>query len=270
MYVGMRAHDLPERDIVSLSEKLLKMDIREIQLALPKSVENIDFATGKFTPMLARTIKKELSKNDISIAVLGCYINLSLEDEAARQKEIDRFIEGLKYAKYMNADMVGTETGGYNPQEIHSDAAYYVLVDSVSKMVSAAEKLGVRIGLEGVAYHVLSTPEKMQRLLNDIKSPNLAVIFDPVNLITIDNYKNQHEIIDKAFSMYGDKIEAIHLKDFNVLDGKLTGVKIFDGIFDYKYLIEKIKAEKPYLPVLLEGESQETFPNIRKRLMNIY
>ena len=269
MLIGIRAHDLPERDITSLSQKLFKLGITEIQLALPKSIDNIDFSTGKFTPMLARNLKTELSKNNISIAVLGCYINLSTEDESARNKEIDRFVENLKYAKYMNADMVGTETGGYSPEKIHSEEAYAVMLDSVKKMVSAAEKLGVRVGIEGVSAHPLSTPEKMYRLMNDIKSPNLAVIFDPVNLITPENYKEQHKITDKAFSLYGDKIEAIHLKDFDIKNGEKIEAKIFDGIFDHQYLIEKIKTEKPHLPILLECESQETYPIVKEKLMGL-
>ena len=269
MYVGIRAHDLPERDIISLSEKLSKLDIREIQLALPKSIDNIDFGAGRFSPLLARTLKKELSKNDINISVLGCYINLSTEDESARQKEIDRFIEGLKYAKYMYADMVGTESPGYNPEKIQSEEAYALTLDSLRKMVSAAEKLGVRIGIEGVVVHPLYSVEQMARLLKDINSPNLAVIFDPVNLITIENYKEQREIIDKAFSLYGDKIEAIHIKDFNISDGKKLDVKMFNGIFDYKYLVEKIKAEKPYLPILVEGECEASFTNIREKLLSV-
>jgi len=269
MYVGIRAHDLPERDIVSLSEKLAEMDIREIQLALPKSIEGIDFYTGGFTPMLARGIKKELQRNDISIAVLGCYISPSLEDERARQGEIDIFTEGLKYAKYLDADMVGTETPGCSSEKFKSEEAYAITVDSIKKMVSAAEKLGVRIGLEGVFCNPIYSPERMDRLLKEVDSPNLAVIFDPVNLITAENYKEQRQLIDKAFSLYGGKIEAIHLKDFNITDGKKVEVKTFDGIFDYKYLIEKIKAEKPYLPILIEGENQEAFPNIREKLMSV-
>lgn len=48
------------------------------------------------------------------MAVLGCYINPVNPDEKERQKAVAKFIEHLKYAKVIGADMVGTETGRYD------------------------------------------------------------------------------------------------------------------------------------------------------------
>lgn len=41
-----------------------------------KSISNYDFTTGHYNPGFARCyIKEQLDKNEIHVAVLGCYIN---------------------------------------------------------------------------------------------------------------------------------------------------------------------------------------------------
>ena len=149
--IGMRAHDLPGDDIISLSDKIKELGIRTVQLALPKSIKNIDFSTGRFCPNLARYLKSELDRNRISVSVLGCYINPIYEE---REKDVAKFCEFLKYAKYMNADLVGTETGGIAPADasVSNEAYekfYQIFLDSLKKMIKTAESLGVRSALKG-------------------------------------------------------------------------------------------------------------------------
>ena len=115
----------------------------------------------------------------------------------------------------MNAGVVGLETGFVGdtctPENNQTEEAYQYLLSNMKDLKDAAEKLGVMIAVEAVSCFVISSPERMLRLVNDLNSPNIVVIFDLLNLLTIDNYKNQEEIIDKAFVLLGDKIAVIHL-----------------------------------------------------------
>lgn len=265
--IGMRAHDLEERDIVSLSKKLSQLGIEQIQLALPKSIENIDFSVGKFSPALANYLGKELSENNVFVSVLGSYINPVLDDETAREEAISRFIEMLKYAKYMGVGMVGTETGmPSDAAKTRSEENYQRCLSVFKRLVAAAEKLGVRIGIEGVSIFTIYDCKIMKRLMDDLNSPNVGVIFDLVNLLNAENYQNQREIIDEAFSLLGDRIEVIHLKDFVVKDGTLHGCCLGEGLVDYPYLLTKIKEQKPYLPILLEEQNEAEYPRLKSLL----
>ena len=112
---GMRAHDFCQPGpMEEVFEKLHKGGIRHIQLALEKSVSDYDFSYGNYSAGLGRYIGELLQKNQLHVAVLGCYINPVIPDEALRMAEVNRFIERLRYAKRMDADMVGTETGRYS------------------------------------------------------------------------------------------------------------------------------------------------------------
>ena len=113
---GMRCHDLcPKMEMEKLFEEVKANNIHQVQLAFKKSITNYDFSTGHYSAGFGRYIRSLLEKNDIHLAVLGCYINPTNPIESRRQAEVARFIEHLKYAKAMGADMVGTETGRFDP-----------------------------------------------------------------------------------------------------------------------------------------------------------
>ena len=215
---GVRGHDISADGIEDLARKLHDYCIGNVQLVLKKSIGG--FTEGMFSPAYAKQIGDVFSKNNVDIAVLGCYINPSCTEEKKLKSETDYFIENLKYAKYINAGVVGLETGFVgetcDPKQNHTEDAYQHLLETMKYLRDNAEKLGVIIAVEGVSAFVIDTPEKMYRLLKDLNSPNIAVIFDLLNLLTVENYKEQEKIIDKMFDLLGDKIAIIHLKDFTL------------------------------------------------------
>ena len=105
-------------------------------------------------------------------------------------------------------------------------------------LISFAELHNTELAIEGVAKHVISTPEKMKKALDILTSDKLKVIFDPVNYLTINNYNKQKEIIKKSFRLFGDKITRIHLKDFIIENNKIKIVPIGQGIFELEFFYE--------------------------------
>ena len=61
---GMRCHDLcPKMEMEKLFARVREHDIRQIQLAFGKSISDYDFAAGHYSSGFARTIARELEKN---------------------------------------------------------------------------------------------------------------------------------------------------------------------------------------------------------------
>lgn len=137
-------------------------------------------------------------------------------------------------------------------------------------MVAEAEKFGVMVAIEGVARHVLSTPEKVRRALDDVNSNNLQAIFDPFNFLTDDNYMKQDEIINKVFDLYGDRIVVIHAKDFVIEDGKVKQVPVGTGQFNYHLLLKILKERKPHIDIILEGTSPKDLAGSVKFIEEMY
>jgi sugar phosphate isomerase/epimerase len=71
-------------------------------------------------------------------------------------------------------------------------------------------------------------------------------------MISPENAVNQRKIIDNVFEYYRDRINVFHLKDFRIVDGVKQSAVIGSGSFDLKYLLDRIRKEKPYADLLLE------------------
>lgn len=273
---GMRCHDIcPKMPMEELFQEVRANKIHEIQLAFAKSISDYDFSAGHYSAGFGRYIASLLEKNEIHVAVLGCYINPIHPIESRRQAEVAKFIEHLKYAKMIGADMVGTETGRLDPDmkvtaETFTETAYQRLLKSMGEIVSAAEKLGVIVGVEGVFDHTLYSPAMMKRFLDDINSPNVEVILDSVNLIHPEEVECQTEVIDKAFAYYGDRITMLHIKDF-VFDGNNQVFRhVGEGLFQYEPLMKHLKQEKPHITMLLENSNKERYHSDVEFLQKIY
>lgn len=171
--------------------------------------------------------------------------------------------------------MVGTETGRYSVDfkvvpETYTEECYQLLLKSMREIVDAAEKLGVIVGVEAVHDHTLYSPEMMKRFLDDINSPNVEAILDPVNLISAKDVDNQEDVIGRALALYGDRITMMHVKDFVMENGEPKFAHIGDGLFHYEQVLAWAKKEKPYITMLLENSKPERYHNDVRYLQKIY
>lgn len=252
MKKGIRAHDVFESGFENICKKCKNNGISYLQLVLEKTVEGFEY--GKFSKEYAKSIKSQLGET--KIAVLGSYVNLSSSNENELKEAMLKFKEKIKYASILKPGGVGSETGFFgtslSENENESERAYLHLLKNVKELVCYAEKFGVNIGIEGVHCFVINTPEKMSRLLSDIDSKNLKVIFDPVNYININNFEKQDEMIKKSFELFADKMAAFHMKDFVVIDGKIKNVVPGKGILNYKLIFEKFKEYNLDIPIISE------------------
>ncbi len=274
MILGVRAHDYGKTSVEELAKRIAAKGFTSVQLPLSKAIANIDTGLGRLNPGMAGYIRDVFAVHNIKIAVLGCYIHLVHSDPRIRHHGLASFKEHLRYARDFGCCIVGTESGSVNPggpsSENHTEEAFQTLIESLTELVAEAEKFGVMVGIEGVAKETLSTPEKIKRLIDTIKSNNLQIIFDPSNLISEDNYQSQDEIYEKSFELFGDRIVIIHAKDFVIENGKKQLVQVGKGILNYELLLKLIKTRRPYINVLLEGASPETAVESGEFLKTIY
>lgn len=278
---GLRAHDFGKLPPEQLADALAVYKPATIQLALAKALAETPSKTGTLSPGYARRIKKIFDQRNISIAVLGCYINPVHPDPDLRDKALRRFEEHLRFCRDFGCAMVGTETGSCNPDcSYHPDTAsentFNTLCDSIERLLKTAESYGSIVAVEAVAgKHTIDSIEKMKRLLDTFDSPNLQVIYDPVNLIPKTGLTEPQDVFfQKAFNEFGDRIVAVHAKDFVMQDGlKKDGLPAGTGQLDYTALFKLLVEHKPYIDVLLENsipeKLTETFAFLDKTLSSL-
>lgn len=263
---GLRAHDFGRYTAENLADVIAQHQPASIQLALSKALTDFTGNTGSMSPGAARHVREALAARDIAISILGCYINPIHPDPVEREKALRKFEEHLRYARDFGCAVVGTETGSLNPDcswhpETSGDKAFDTLTESVERLVRTAEKTGAIVGIEPVAHqHTVHSVERMAELIRRIPSPALGVIWDPVNLIPLSGIPGtQEEFFLEALDTFGERIVAVHLKDFRMTEGKKDGtLPAGTGELDLPLFIRLLTSRKPGIDVLLENTSPKT------------
>ena len=248
MKKGIRGHDINAKGLKNICTVAKRKEIEYLQLVLEKSIDG--FETGKFTIDYAESLKDELA--NCKVAILGSYINPSNPNDNELRLDIAKFKEKIRYASILEPIAVGTETGIYKEGLTDTEEAYQRVLNTIREVVLEAEKYDVCVGIEGVHCFVINTPQKMKRLLDDIDSDNLKVIYDPINYLNISNYKNQDDIIIDTFNLLSERICVLHAKDFVVENGKLRTVEPTQGLLNYELIFRKMKEHSLDIPVICE------------------
>lgn len=259
MNIGVRAHDFGRLPLEELVKKIKDKGFSSVQLALPKALQEVEM-DSHLSPGLTYQVGEIFRKNDIQIAVLGCYINIISQGEELR-KSIERFKEHLRYVRSLGCCVVATETGSVNAdwsfnKENHSEESFARAVETIKCLVKEAEKFGAFVGIEGVIRHTIHSPKKIKRLIDEVNSNNLQIVFDPVNLLDIDNYEKQDEIIKESIELFGDRIVAVHAKDFIIEGGEFKIVHAGSGVLNYNLIFELLKNKKPFINYILDEINQ--------------
>ncbi|QCJ44703.1 sugar phosphate isomerase/epimerase [Bacillus sp. S3] len=273
--IGIRAHDIQNPSLEEVADVVAKKGLTSVQLALKKSLTDVNSELGSLSPGFAHTIGSIFKRRDLHIAVLGCYINMIHPDLTQRRMELDRFKEHIRFARDFGCSIVGTETGNVRAEMVYTEENYQEqpfleVVESVKELVQEAEKFGVIVGIEGGINHPIHTPLLMKRLLDLIPSNNLQVIYDPANFISRDNYQHQDAVIQEAFDLFGDRMVILHAKDFIIEDDQVKMVPVGHGLLHYDVLFHFVKRKKPYITILMESTTEPHIDGSMAYLLDQY
>ena len=275
MQLGIRFHDIEKTSLENRLKIAKDQGFKCGHLALSKVISEYPVNESALTPGLAMYLKKIFAENDLDIAVLGCYLNLANPNPESLCAITNKYLAHIRFASLLGVGVVGTETGAVNEkytfeERNHSEEALDIFINNLRPVVEYAEKMGVIFAIEPVYKHIVCNPARARKVLDTINSPNLQIIFDPVNLLDICNYGNRNEIIHEAIEVLGKDIAMIHIKDFVVKDGKLESVAAGTGNMDYTQIIKFIKEQKPYVHVTLENTVPENAVKSRQYIQGIW
>ncbi|MBR1440279.1 MAG: sugar phosphate isomerase/epimerase [Lachnospiraceae bacterium] len=257
MVIGLRAHDAAYAPFDELVPNIKAQGFDCIHIALSKSIKEFTPDIAAMTPAFAMHMKRVCAKNDLDVAVLGCYLNLCNPDPVQHKEIVDKYTAHLRFASMLGCGVVGTETGACNTEYrfepfSHTDEALKICIDNLAPVVETAEKFGVLMAIEPVWTHIVSTEDPARQLLHEIASPNLQIILDPVNLLHAEIVEDQDAMLREAFDQLGNEIAVVHMKDFVLQGDQKVPTAIGQGKLDYPYLCKLIKEKKPYIHCTLE------------------
>lgn len=275
--LGIRAHDIKKLPFESSIENIAENGFCCTQLALKKLIADFNVNREAMTPGMALYMKEVFSRNKVDVAVLGCYLNLANPDQLQLADIQKNYEAHIRFASLLGCGMVGTETGAVNVEykyepANHSEEALNIFIQNLKPIVSYAEKMGVIMAVEPVYKHIMCDIKRTRKVLDAIASPNLRVIFDATNVMSVDNYTRQDEIMEEAFDLLGDEIDVLHIKDFIVSGSDIVSrpLTVGEGELNLALLLKLAKAKKPYIHMLLEDSLPENALISKKYIEKTY
>ncbi len=281
MQIGIRLHDVntngtpEEKSFEGRLAKAQEEGFTCTHLALQKVIEGVTFDDCALTEGLACYVRRTAAKYDLDVAVLGCYLNLAHPDADTVRQFQSRYFGHLRVASIAGIGMVGTETGAPNKEykldeNTHTAEALDTFVRNLEPVVARAEDCGVTLAIEPVWNHIVYNADRAVEVLKRIKSRNLRIIFDPVNLLGMENADDRENVIADAMDKLCDHIAMVHIKDFIRKDGKLVSVAAGTGEMNYTQILKFIKARKPYIQATLENTDNSNVIAAKNEILRIF
>lgn len=281
MQLGIRLHDVnaaapvEEQTLEARARRAREEGFRCVHLALSKCIPGIAFDEAALTEGLAAHVRGVFRREELDIAVMGCYLNLA-HPEAGKLRDFQtRYYGHLRVASLAGVGVVGTETGAPNAAykldaNTHSDEALRTFMWNLEPVVDCAERWGVSLAIEPVWNHIVHTPQRARQVLDSIGSRNLRIIFDPVNLLAAENLERRERVLGEAMELLCDDIAVVHIKDYVRAGDTLKSVAAGTGEMDYMDILRFIKARKPFIQATLENTTNENAVASRELIERLY
>lgn len=277
LQLGLRLHDAETLPMEELLPIVRKKGYTCAHLALSKAMKDYPCDASALTPGYAHYLKHLFERNGMDIAVLGNYLNLAHPDKEVIKKSLEKYYAHIRFASLLGCGMVGTETGAPNEvykycPECRTDAALSTFINNLKPVVRCAEQFGVILAIEPVARHIVWNAERARIVLDEIGSHNLQILFDPVNLLDLDNVDNREEVFLQAMELLGPDIAMVHFKDFiRVEEGHgLKAVGAGTGEMDFSSIMRFIKREKPFIYGTLENTTPKNAAFCASEMKRLY
>lgn len=266
---AFRAHDLPiTDDLQGLGQALAQYQIRTVAFAPAMSLPRTTTQGAHISIGLGNYIRRSLAAFNVEIGTLSCYVNMIHPDAAERRHALDRLARYLQMAPAFGTRIVATETGSVDPainytEKNFSDQPFQDLLVAVAQLLPVAHASGTILALEPGVNHPLYSLDRTAALLAHFHDdPALKLILDPCNLIR-PGADDVAAILDKGLDQFGDRIVAVHLKDYEWTPEAHRLIKTVvpgTGHVDVPELIAQCDRHQPYGMKCLDELSPAMLP----------
>jgi len=206
---------------------------------------------------LASQIRTEASSRGLVMAAVSGTYNMAHPDPRARASGQRRLATLIAAASNLGTRIVTLCTGSRDATDMwrhHPDndtpAAWRDMLNSVEAALTSAEAHQVTLAFEPEHNNVVNSATAGRRFLDEIRSPHLKVVIDPVNLLDGPGLEHQADTLREAFDALGDDLVLAHAKDLRT-DGSIAPAG--RGRLDYVRYLDLLTEAAPAIPLILHG-----------------
>lgn len=200
-----------------------------------------------------------LAAAGIGVAGIAGYRNLIAPDDGEREANLAYLESCLELAPALGTRIVATESGTRSRESEWSDApenltpaTFELFEESIARLVSAAERAGAILAIEGMVRHVLRNESGLARILDTFPSRHLQVLLDPYNYISRRLLPAQARVTQAFLDRFEHRFVLAHGKDVGPGGAEESTPAFGTGVFDQAPYLRFLRERRPDLPLILE------------------
>jgi sugar phosphate isomerase/epimerase len=204
-------------------------------------------------------VGKSFADRGISVYEIAAYTSLVHEDAGTRRANINGVKRRIEQASIVGALCVATVGGsaaGWAPHpKTQSKESWNLLLEATHEILGMTPE-NVTFCLEPWPPTVLPDLDSLSRVIEEVGSERLGILFDPANLVTPKTYFTTGAMINEAFDRLSDRFIAVHCKDiYWLMEGMQTGLGETvpgRGVLDYETFLGRVASAGRELPLIIE------------------
>ena len=209
----------------------------------------------------------------VRVVALSATFNL-LDENKLRLRDNFRRLEVLAQgAVILGTDLLTLCSGTRNQEDMwtyhpenQGSAAWQEMIDAMRRALEVAIEYDLNLGIEPEVANVVSNANDGVRLIRELGSNRIRIVFDPANLYRPPaNPRRDDHLITDALTLLGDRVAIAHCKDIAAPhqpgEALYGHVAAGTGILDYHHYISELRRlASTGVPLILHGLSEEQIP----------
>ncbi|MCL2815864.1 MAG: sugar phosphate isomerase/epimerase [Oscillospiraceae bacterium] len=217
-----------------------------------------------------REIREAFEAEDIMLAEVGFWDNITDTDEAVRKRNLECLTNALYLAEEVGAkcavDIFGSYVSGNGNSKFtaknFSDDAFADAVDIARSIIGAVKPKTAYFTYEIFPFNVVDCPEMIEKLIRAVDREQFGVHLDLANLINCPRaYFSSGDIVRDCVKRFGDKIVAAHVKDIKLKEPAISvileEVVAGTGGIDMRSFAREIHKLPRQIPFMMEHLASE-------------
>jgi sugar phosphate isomerase/epimerase len=224
MELGIFAKTFPRPTLDETLDAVVKHGFSQIQfnmscMGLPTLPDRLDEASCVW-------IARSLHERGLAMAAISGTFNMCDPVESHIEHNLRRLDVLAGACRWLDTRIITLCTGTRDRDDMwkwHPDnvttASWNRLVETMREAVKIADRHEVTLAFEPEVHNVVSSVMRARRLLDEIASPWLKVVIDPVNLFPSGDITRLYDMLYEAIDWLGADIVLAHAKEPPEIEG---------------------------------------------------
>lgn len=213
-------------------------------------------------PAAIDEIRQATEQYYIRIAAVSGTFNLIDPDFELRDQNLRRLAVLAAACEALAAPVITLCTGTRNRGDMwrgHPDngtaAAWDEMVEGIRLALWITEPFGIKLAVEPEPGNVMRDARKARKLLDEVGSSRLGIIFDAANILAGKPDSPQQDVLGEAFELLGNDIALAHGKEFvrEESAARIPG----EGDLDWDLYVRLLAKTSYKGPLILHGFAED-------------